>query len=101
MVDLIVSGRRGGIDAGGIAGITPTGRVDWPCNLGLSKFSIEDDAKPGMFKGEYRSNFKSGLMSLAVKIDGTKGRFASGTLDLCSTPTFVTTETVMPPLLFT
>jgi hypothetical protein len=75
----------------------PGGRVDWPCILGSSKLSTEDDAT--VFEGEYCSTLKSGLMSPAMEMDRIEDRSANETLDTRESPLVVTTVAVT--LLFT
>jgi hypothetical protein len=82
-------------------GNTPAGRVtaDWSCILGSSKLSAENDAS--VFEGEYRSILRSGLLSMAMEMDGIETWSVSETLDLRLFPAIATTETVTPSLLFT
>ena len=51
-----------------------------------------------MFEGEYCSILKSGLMSLAMEMDGSKIGQMNETLDLRLSPLVVTTVTVTPLL---
>lgn len=90
IVDLVLSGKRGGIDAGGTVGIIPTIWADWPRS---SKLSADDDAP--VFKGEYSSTLKSDSMSLAVDMDGTGG-WSVETVDLRLPPVVLSTVTVTP-----
>jgi hypothetical protein len=77
----------------------PAGRVNWPCILGSSNLSTEDDTST--FKGEYRPILKSGLLSMAMELDGIKIWSVSETLDLrLSPPPIVITVTVTPSFPF-
>lgn len=67
IVDLGVSGKRGDTDAGGGVTAVVVDSLDGLYNSAW-KLDTEDDAVDS--EGEYDSNFKSGLKSLAMEIDG-------------------------------
>jgi len=97
IVDLGVSGKRGDTDAGG--GVTAF-VVDSLDGLYTSawKLDTEDDAVDS--EGEYDSNFKSGLKSLAMEIDGMESWSDIEIVESrLRSPDLVTTEIVTPLLL--
>jgi hypothetical protein len=93
--------RRGGKDAGGNCGWIPAGRAgSWYCIAGSIKLSTEADAM--LFEGENSSILRSVLTSVR-EIDGiVEGWSSNEMLDLRLSVWWpdVTTEMVMPPLLF-
>lgn len=92
-----------GKDAGEKLGWIPAGRAgSWSCIAGSIKLSTEADDM--LSEGENFSPLKSALKSVLREIDGTvEGRSSNEMLDrrLSVSSPVVTTETVMPPLLFT
>ena len=71
------------------------GRLDWLCTLDSSEPSVEDNITE--FKDECRSALRSGLGSLATKVDRIEVSSVSESLDLFSSRVGAA-ETLMPPL---
>jgi hypothetical protein len=94
--------RRGGTDAGGKVGWIPAGRAgSWSCIAGSIKLSTETEDM--LSSGENSSTLRSLLKSVLREIDGiVEGWPSDETLDLRLSVVLpvVTTETLMPPLLF-
>jgi hypothetical protein len=95
MVELVLSGKRGGTEAGGTVGMISAGKLHWLCTVDSSKASVEDDIKE--FRDECCSTLKFGLGSLATRVDWIKVSSESESLDLFS-PRVGAAETLTPPL---
>jgi hypothetical protein len=95
IVDLGVSGMRGDTDAGGGVREVVVDSLDGLYNSAW-KLDTEDDAVDS--EGEYDSNLKSGLKSLAREIDGIESWSMEIVESRFWSPDLVT-EIVTPPLL--
>lgn len=96
IVDLGVSGKRGETDAGGGVREVKVDSLDGLYNSSW-KLDTEDDATES--EGEYDSNLKSGLKSLAMEMDGIESRSDTEIVESrLLSPVFVTTETETPAL---
>jgi len=93
MVDSVVSGCEGGTDAEGQLGVVifSSGRS---VHCSDPKLSTEDEARESMGEYEYSSILKSGLRSLAIKMDGIDSWSVNETVESRLPPVLA------PPLLF-
>jgi hypothetical protein len=96
MVDLIVSGSRGGIEVGGTAGTVTTDSVDWACRSG-SRLPTEDD--PMETDCGYRSILNPDLSLLLTGIDDIESWSENKADELPFSLDFVATWIATPPFL--
>lgn len=93
---IVVSEKRAGTDAGGSVREVVLNSLDGLYNSAW-KLGAEDDVVDS--DGEYESNLRSGLKSLAMEIDGIESWSDIEIVESrLLSPDFVTTEIETPPL---